>query len=460
MVIIWVAPQKLQKGLSLKALLLILYIAIGLVSVSILVWWYFLLMNYLWMQKKSLSLDQLALYPNIKNALQVSNWFPQDQTESKIIPNVLQLYINKVTALKQLETYSNEIQQPYNNLLQDFLLPPLNIWKDKYTNKINETLVGQNFLKNNTYLDVNLISQWTDFFKNIGVDSLKNDIKSINVWTVKEWSNGTFTIWIDVSFTAQTKRSFLLFVDKMSITSNRENVALLNNFFFNLWGVLKEKYNTTNDAEVWKKISEWVFDPNADNPEKKNKYIASNDIVKAIKRTANCEEGMKMSTCYYMFREKMRAVPPFAYTIGADLSNKENELRVFLQNLPPMMNVKSFVFQKQNDGSYDGQISVEAYGRSMSDSEVQEIAAFLGAKCANNNMVLSPSVAISQLDEVIKKTSSSQINNEQTKDLADLRAAFQSISQKYDSLPGFQKTVQLFSLYRMLSENNMCQSTK
>ena len=29
----------------------------------------------------------------------------------------------------------------FENLLQYFLLPPLNIWKDKYTNEIDETLV-------------------------------------------------------------------------------------------------------------------------------------------------------------------------------------------------------------------------------------------------------------------------------------------------------------------------------
>ena len=72
-----------------------------------------------------------------------------------------------------------------------------------------------------------------------------------------------------------------------------------------------------------------------------------------------------------------------------------------------------------------------------------------------------PSVALAQLDEVIKQASSiSQISNEKSKDLAQLRDAFDAINQKYDSLPWFQKTVQLFSLYRMLSENNMCQSTK
>jgi hypothetical protein len=117
----------------------------------------------------------------------------------------------------------------------------LNIWKDKYTGKIDETLVGQRYLHNNNYLDVNLISQWTNFFKNIGQDSPKNDIKSINVGAITEKDGGIFTISIDVDFIAQTKRSFLLLVDKLSLTSNRTNLSLINEYFFNLRLVLRDK---------------------------------------------------------------------------------------------------------------------------------------------------------------------------------------------------------------------------
>lgn len=120
-------------------------------------------------------------------------------------------------------------------------MPPLNIWKDKYTGKIDDKLVGKKFLTENIYLDVNLISQWTDFFKNIGANSPKNDIKNIKVGTITEKDGGIFTMPIDVSFVAETKRSFLLLVDKVSMTSNRANLSLLNEFFYHLWGTLKEK---------------------------------------------------------------------------------------------------------------------------------------------------------------------------------------------------------------------------
>lgn len=289
---------------------------------------------------------------------------------------------------------------------------------------------------------------------------MKNDIESINVWAVSEWQNWTFSIPIDVSFSADTKRSFLLLIDKISITSNKENVSLINNFFFNLRDVLKKKNPTDTDGDIGKKLYEWVFDKNANNFQTRNTYLNGSDIEEAIWRTANCEQTAKRAECYFAFREKMRSIPPLAYTLWIENSNKEREFRSFLQNLPPMINVKSFVFQKQNDGSYDGQISMEAYGKSMSEAELNQIASYLGSKCANG-LVLSPAVAVSQLDEVIKQTSSiSQISNEKSKDLADLRDAFDAISQKYDSLPWFQKAVQLFSIYRMLTENNMCQGVQ
>ena len=76
-------------------------------------------------------------------------------------------------------------------------------------------------------------------------------------------------------------------------------------------------------------------------------YVTEGNIMDAVKRTANCEsEGDDV--CYFKFREKMRSVPAIAYTIGLQTSNKVKELRNFLLTMPPMINVKSFTFQKQS----------------------------------------------------------------------------------------------------------------
>ena len=67
-----------------------------------------------------------------------------------------------------------------------------------------------------------------------------------------------FYIPISVSFASPNKRSFLLLVNKLSMTSNSNNIALLNEFFFYLLLNIKEKkMNVVNELmqEYWSDFS-------------------------------------------------------------------------------------------------------------------------------------------------------------------------------------------------------------
>lgn len=450
MIKVWVEPVKKQKWLPGKTILLITQIVFAVILLWVLAIGYVVINKYVSLNRKADQLAQLAYYDQRKEGLKQDNGFLKDQNTAKIISEVSALYTTKKDQFNQTNDYYQNLQTPYENFLQYFFLPPLNIWKDKYTGKIDETLIGKKYLEDNTYLDVNLISQWTDFFKNIGWDSSQNEIKSISIWAIGEKESWTFSIPIDVTFSAQKKRPFLLLVDKLSITSNRENVSLINDFFFNFWNVLKEKDDTKSDQQIGEELYAWAHSGTSN-------YVTDDDVVKAIRNTASCDQTTEAQLCYFNFREKMRTIPSLAYGVWVQQSSKAYELKLFLQGLPPLINVKSFVFQKKADWSYDGQISMEAYGKWMSEAELQEIATYLWSKCANG-LVLSPAVAISQLDEVIRSTTTiSQISNEKSKDLNDLREMFEEVSKTYDGLPWFQKAVQLFNIYRMLSENHMCQ---
>jgi hypothetical protein len=46
---------------------------------------------------------------------------------------------------------------------------------------------------------------------------------------------------ITISFSSPNKRSFLLFVNKLSTTSNQNNISLLNEFFFYLLKAIREE---------------------------------------------------------------------------------------------------------------------------------------------------------------------------------------------------------------------------
>jgi hypothetical protein len=50
-----------------------------------------------------------------------------------------------------------------------------------------------------------------------------------------------FYLPITVSFSSPNKRSFLLLVNKLSMTSNTSNISLLNEFFFYLLMNIKER---------------------------------------------------------------------------------------------------------------------------------------------------------------------------------------------------------------------------
>ena len=59
-----------------------------------------------------------------------------------------------------------------------------------------------------------------------------------------EDDKGFFSMPITVSFIANSKRAFLLLADKLSITSNKENISLINEFFYYLRAEIKKGKET------------------------------------------------------------------------------------------------------------------------------------------------------------------------------------------------------------------------
>ncbi len=459
---------------------LALFIFIGLVY-----WIFIISWKYKELDTLTSSLNLTSIYSDARNSVRTSistsssdqkNQFLKSLQQKEKLVDVIEL--NKVAESQYMQTqnYIDAIQKPYDNLLYYYLLPPLNIWKNRFTGKIDDTLIWQKYLNNNIYLDVNLINKRTNFFKDIGNDSPKNEIKDINIWEVfEDNSNGIFTIWIEVSFVAQTKRSFLLLVDKLSTTSNKENLWLMNEFFYNLWTVIKDRdawwtwsisswwvllTSSSGDAQIWVNIYKWIVDT-------KSTYISEQDIINTIKRFANCESG-DMDECYFKFREKIRNLPSLAYTLWMPNTNKQNELRWFLKNMSPLMNVKWFTFRKMNSAnnreenrSYEWTISVEAYWRSMWPTEVDEIGTYLWSICLADASPLNPGSALVQLERTIKQaTQISQFSNEKSKQLNDLRESINSSNLVYWWLPWLKKVVNLFELYRMLLDNWLCTPKK
>lgn len=455
----------------------------------ILIAWIYGLFIVIWKYKEleplTKTLHSTSIYPIAKNSVRSGistvssdqkNQFLKSLTQKEDLMDVVEM--NKIadTQYTQTQAYIDSIQTPYEDLLHYLLMPPLNIWKNRFTGKIDDTLIGQKYLEDNTYLDVNLIGKRTDFFKDIWKDSPKNEIKNINIWEIiEDKTNNTFSISIDLNFVAQTKRSFLLLVDKLSTTSNKENLWLMNEFFFNLWTVLKDRdtggtWSVTSwwvvsatsgiDAQIWVNIYKRIIDPTST-------YIQDQDVVRTIRRFANCETA-DMQLCYFKFREKIRNLPSIAYTVWVPSNNRVNELRTFLQNIPPLMNVKWFTFRKmsatnskEENKGYEWSLTVEAYGKSMTQSDIDEISAYLWSVCLSDSSPLSPGWALNQLERTIKQaTQISQFSNAKSKQLNDLRDSINDINVQFGWLSWLKQVVKLFELYRMLLDNWLCTAKK
>lgn len=159
---------------------------------------------------------------------------------SDTIQDLLQENMSTAGEISKYTDYLHSLQIPYTYLLQYIYLPSLNVWKEKYTDKIDTNLIGINFLEKNPYNDITLLQNRGDFFKSLGDNNESNDVVDMKIGDFLEDETGFFSMPITVSFVANSKRAFLLLADKLSITSNKENVSLINEFFYYLRNEIKK----------------------------------------------------------------------------------------------------------------------------------------------------------------------------------------------------------------------------
>jgi hypothetical protein len=308
--------------------------------------------------------------------------------------------VSTITDLLEVDNSVSELLEKYNaikdrqnsyyeSLLQLFYFPTLNIWKNQFTKDIDITIIGQNFLNIDQFQDIPLIQYWSDFVKNIGDNIDSNEISSIQIGDITEMEGDFFYIPINIDFIAPNKRAFLLLVDKLSTTSNNRNISLLNEFFFYLLNTIQE-YKQEEIAQLREQY-EYIF-PRDTNEitiigyhlyqwakfDSENILINNELIDEAIKKNIFCDETRQEKECFYSFREKYRNIPQIAYTIGMQgRDNKLSDLKNFLKNLPPIISITNFNFEKQNNDSFvnnettfKGQISFNAYGKTITPEEI------------------------------------------------------------------------------------------
>ena len=423
--------------------------------------------------------------------------FSRDMSSEGVeIPTNIQwmvdLYDKSVQDKKRIEGELNFKTSIYNEFLRNYLLPSLNIWKDPYTKEIDISVMWKKYLDTNPYQDISLLSQWSSIIRDSWKEVGLNEVTDMKIGEISEDKNWYFKIPITVSFKSNSKRAFLLLVDKLSLTSNVSNIWLMNDFMYYLFNTIREQkaeeiqtileeYNAEDSTKMEKPegtddkyfenmiISRYLYYWIQWDDEEPCRLIDEEVIDTTVKKSVPCNDK-ETEECYFDFRDKYRNIPELAYSIWIEsVVNKPLALKRFIQDLPPLIAIESFTFDKQkNDNSlsliqnteYVGQVHFNIYGRGISEQETKEITTKLAEDCfgtwTTNDLelknVLAPvQKAIEQIDEVWGNSVWRMTN------LIELREILNEDSKTYSKLSPYNKMIRKMEYYRMLKNINICE---
>ncbi len=430
------------------------------------------------LNNNSINLLQLKNY-NI-SSLKLNKLTQKEINNMTTINEVISYQIELKNKIKKYSDYYTTIQNPYDNFLQYIYLPRLNIRKNYYLNTINTWLIWEKFLENNEYDKIKLLNKRSNFFKNVWKNIENNEIKNIEIWDIKETKNWLFKINISVNFISNSKRSFLLLIYKLSTTSNIKNINLINEFFYYLRNnILKEKkeiinkefnklsnkekkeFMLNNEINYDKMIGYLIYKRIKNN---KNINIINNEIIeKTIKDSISCDQQSK-NECFYLFRDKYRDITNLAYILNNwKNTNSVENLKYFIKNIPPIIVLNNFTFDKINSDSnnkytkYIWKINIDIYWKSISQNEIENISKILWKQCLNKEIKLNTTEWLNIINFISEQETNLNQNNLKYKNtLLELEKKFKNISENYNNINSYKKVIKLFEIYRMLNENNLC----
>ena len=306
---------------------------------------------------------------------------------------------------------------------------------------------------------------------------------------------------ISITFKSPNKRSFLILVNKLSMTSNSNNIALVNEFFFYLLMNIKEKKEkeinalmkeyrpdfSTSSNRTWpSNLEDLDGDALSDYQDKvigynlykrityswtgKNSTPLIDDavIAETVRENALCDDNISRTECSYNFRDKYRDLPYLAYTIWLEQQStwaRTSWLFNFLKDLPSIITINDFWFEKFSNSSflnneqeqYEWTVSFNSYWRNITQAELNETSSALWKLCFWNNStrVITPDVALSRVNDTIASLwwKDENIN---VSALWELQWIFEEITLQYEGLPNYDKMIKLFELWRMMNDANLC----
>jgi hypothetical protein len=133
--------------------------------------------------------------------------------------------------------------------------------------------------------------------------------------------------------------------------------------------------------------------------------------------------------------------------------------------LPPALAITSFGFEKYSNSSflnnkeeeYQWNITFNAYGRNIPNSELDEASVMLWKLCfwSTSEEKITPDNASKYVDDAITAMWENR-KYENVSSLWELQMLFSSIKDSYESLQNYDKMIKLFEIWRMMNDANLC----
>ena len=392
--------------------------------------------------------------------------------------------------------FQQQQQSYYEIFLQNIYLPSLNVRKNPYTKTFDVTLLWQKYLETDKFQDLFLIQYRSDFIKYVWNDADYNKVENITIWDKVEvpWNSDYFYAPISISFSSPNKRSFLLLVNKLSLTSTQSNISLINEFFFYLiqnikekkwtaieklereyrgvfssnydWKTFSEVKNGTLSGEYRDKVLGYSLNRWLNGEDASTELIDNEVMIKTIREATLCNNSDSNQTCFYNFRSKYRNIPYLAYQVWLDnQTDRVSWLRSFLNSLPPIIAITDFSFDKKEisflDSSdewlYEWRVSFNAYWRNITQEELDEAWLLLWKLCfwKNENQILSVELALSRVNDTLSEKWWNRDYSDITS-LDELKWLLENIQNTYWWMPTYNKMIKLFEIRRMMNDANLC----
>ncbi len=434
--------------------------------------------------QRTRDLKQLDSY-DLKNFSQSEQLAEDKENMPQTIAEMVEMHKLSQEEKERIEGELNFKKSVYTEFLRNLLLPSLNIWKDPYTNELDLSILGKKYLDTNPYQDIALLSQWSSIVRESWKDVGDNEVVNMKIWEIRELENGFFNIPITISFKSDSKRAFLLLVDKLSLTSNINNLWLLNDFSYYLFDAIREQKaealaqliseygiskpmdqdeKTFNNAVISRYLYTWLTTEDTN----ENKLLDEQVIDSAIKQSIVCGKDEASDICYFRFRDKYRTIPGLAYGIGLEsLVNKTLALKNFFASIPPLIAIDSFTFDKAkaqgislaNSNEYLGNVSFSIYGRGISAEDAETISQQLNEQCfgSRTKQILDVNGTLAPVQAALEQIgTTAQTNVERMANLLELKDVLSEEAKTFDTLSPYNKMIKKFEFYRMLKNVGLC----